>query len=409
MLTPRLPETISQLLTAIPLGLLALFSVSDRRRILVVKIAKEAILAVKLRKEFKVYVVSFRSGRQSTIGLVTAFFDDADEPLTICTPLFEDGQCEDLRETLLEPEVEVHFFDEHCRELLGYRATVSMPHQTRSVLRAAKLYPCTANLLRAMLDGLPEFFWSRIDEDDAAAITVSFGESTVPEDLFIMETRPDRNAFHGSPAVRHTTLIRPEPGQQQEWDVIDLLQRTFDPRTIFHGPLKVTDGEEIADVVIVTNKHILAVQAKDSPNTEAIANNKLSRKRATAIKNLAKALAQVRGAVRYIGSSPQLAMRCGDEDITLSVEGKKLFSLVVSKELFIDQYDDYSPMIFKTWTDTGVPCVALDYMELTQFMSHVVGEEPFFEVIERIHTVAQERGLYPRSRFGLGPQPPKIA
>lgn len=150
-------------------------------------------------------------------------------------------------------------------------------------------------------------------------------------------------------------------------------------------------------------------KAKDSPNTEAIANNKLSRKRATAMKNLAKALAQVRGAVRYIRSSPQLAMRCGDQDITLSVEGKKLFSLVVCKELFIDQYDEYSPMIFKTWTDTGVPCVALDYMELTHFMSHVAGEKSFFEVLERIHTVAQEHGLYPRSRFGLGPQSPEIA
>lgn len=409
MLTPRLPATILQLLMAIPLGLLALFSATDRRRILVVKIAKEAILAAMLRKGFKVYVVSFRSGSQSTVGLVTAFFDDADEPLTICTPLVEDGQCEDLRETLLEPEIDVHFFDEHGRELLGYRATVSMPHQTRSALKAAKFYPGTASLLRAMLDGLPEFFGSRIDEDDAAAITVSFGESTVPEDLFILETRPDRNAFYGSPTVRHTTLIRQEPGKQQEWDVIDLLRRIFDSRTIFHGPLKVTDGEEIADVVIVTDKHILAVQAKDSPNTEAIANNKLSRKRATAIKNLAKALAQVRGAVRYIRSSPQLAMRCGDEDITLSVEDKKLFSLVVSKELFIDQYGEYSPMIFKTWMDTGVPCVALDYMELIQFMSHVAGEEPFFEILERIHTVAQEHGLYPRSRFGLGPQSPKIA
>lgn len=408
MLTPRLPATILQLLLAIPLGLLALFSATDRRRILVVKMAKEAILAAMLRKEFKVYVVLFRSGSQSTVGLVTAFFDDADEPLTICTPLVEDGQCEDLRETLLEPEIDVHFFDEHGRELLGYRATVTMPHQTRSVLEAATLYPGTANLLRAMLDGLPKFFGDRIDEDDAAAITVSLGESTVPEDLFIMETRPASNAFHGSPVVRHTTLIRPEPGKQQEWDVIDLLRRTFDPSTIFHGPLKVTDGEEIADVVIVTDTHLLAVQAKDSPNTEAIANNKLSRKRATAMKNLEKALAQVRGAVRYIRSSPQLAMRCGDKDITMSVEGKKLFSLVVSKELFIDQYGEYSPMILKTWTDTGVPCVALDYMELTQFMSHVAGEESFFEVLERIHTVSQEHGLYPRSRFGLGPQSPEI-
>ena len=96
-------------------------------------------------------------------------------------------------------------------------------------------------------------------------------------------------------------------------------------------------------------------------------------------------------------------MTCGGKNMVIPTAGKELVALVVSKELFIDQYAEYSRLIAAAWTDTGVPCVAMDYMELADFTAHVVGEAPFFEVLERIHAFAQEHGQYPRSRFGLGP------
>jgi hypothetical protein len=382
---------------------MALYSPATDKRVLVVKSSKEILLASKLRKELKVYLVTFSSQGQKTLGLVTAVFDDPDEPLFIGTPLIADGACEDLREALLQPEIDIHFFDEHGRELLGYRASVTMPQATRTLLETSRFFSGTANLIRTMWDGFVTFMGDRTAEDDEAAVTVSLCESMVPEDLFIMELRPDKNAFHGSPTVRHTSLVRPEPGQLQEWDIIDLLQRSFESSSIFHGPLRPGDGHEIADVIVVTDSHILTVQAKDSPNTEEIANNKLSRKRAAALKNLTKALAQVRGAVRYLRSTPQILIRCGEKEFVLSTDGKALISLVISKELFSDQYDEYSKLIGSVAMDTGVPCIALDYMEFIQFTSHVVGAEPFFEVLYSIHTVAQECGSYPRPRFGIGP------
>lgn len=403
MLTPRLHPDVQQHLLEFPGGLMALYSPSENRRVLAIKGTKEMLLAARLRKELKVYVVTFASRGEVTAGLVTAFFDDEDEPLFIGSPLIADGTCEDLRATFLQPEIDLHFFDEHGRELLGYQASVTMPLATRRLLETVQLFPATTGLIRSMWDGLPKFMGERTSEDDEAAITVSLGQPSYSEDLFVMEVRPDRNGFHGSPSVRHTCLVRPEPGQLQEWDIIDLLQRIFKPNSIFHGPLKATDGEEIADVVVVTDTHILAVQAKDSPNTGSIANNKLSRKRATASKNLAKGLAQVRGAVRYIRSAPQLTMKCGNKEVVVRTEGRALTTLVVCKELFADQYAEYSNMIASVWSDTGVPCVALDYMELAQFTSRVDVEDVFFEVLCGIHTAGQERGQYPRLRVGLGP------
>ncbi len=403
MLAPKLNSESQRLISEFPGGLMALYSFATNKRVLVVKSSKEILLASKLRKELKVYLVTFFSQGEKTLGLVTAIFDDPDEPLFIGTPLIADGACEDLRETLLQSEIDIHFFDELGRELLGYKASVTMPQATRTLLETVRFFSGTNNLIRAMLDGFLTFMGERTSEDDAAAVTVSLGESTVPEDLFIMELRPDKNAFHGSPAVRHTSLVRPEPGQLQEWDIIDLLQRSFEPCSIFHGPLKSSDRQEIADVIVVTDSHVLVVQAKDSPNTEDIANNKLSRKRATALKNLTKALAQIRGAIRHLHSAPQLLIRCGEKEFVVSTKGKTLLSLVISKELFPDQYDEYSKLIASASVDTGVPCIALDYMEFIQFTSHVVGPGPFFEVLYKIHTVGQECGQYPRPRFGVGP------
>ena len=113
---------------------MALYSLATNKRVLVVKSSKEILLAAKLRKELKVYLVSFSSQGEKTLGLVTAIFDDPDEPLFIGTPLIADGACEDLRETLLQSEIDIHFFNEHGRELLGYKASVSMPQATRTLL-----------------------------------------------------------------------------------------------------------------------------------------------------------------------------------------------------------------------------------------------------------------------------------
>jgi len=58
---------------------------------------------------FKIYVVPVSISDNQTVGLISAFFDDEDEPLIIRTPLFEDED-DRLRQLLLCKRVDVHLF-----------------------------------------------------------------------------------------------------------------------------------------------------------------------------------------------------------------------------------------------------------------------------------------------------------
>src|ERR1700692_2685521 len=62
---------------------------------------------------------------------------------------------------------------------------------------------------------------------------------------------------------------RENPGYYQERHIAVALHRTFSGERIAINPLRADNGKEFADVIAVLDKHLLIVQAKDSPNTEA--------------------------------------------------------------------------------------------------------------------------------------------
>ena len=57
---------------------------------LIIKASKEMMLAAKMNGGFKIYVFPLKITEQNTIGMLSAFFDDVDEPLVIFTQLFAD-------------------------------------------------------------------------------------------------------------------------------------------------------------------------------------------------------------------------------------------------------------------------------------------------------------------------------
>lgn len=74
------------------------------------KVSKEIILTARLNGEFKVYLLGDEAGPASHLGLVTAFFDDPDEPLTIKSPQFAgDDLLKDLTSLLSQSEFDIYF------------------------------------------------------------------------------------------------------------------------------------------------------------------------------------------------------------------------------------------------------------------------------------------------------------
>jgi hypothetical protein len=380
-----------------PIGLLPLlFNTDEIRPKLVIKMPKEAILAAKLNRGFKIYVAPILLQHKRTVGLVTAFFDDIDEPFVISSPLFDEPGVHDLRKLLLLRAIDVHLFDENNRELLGYAADISCPAKTRGFLEGATFPPFDYDLAIYSIKQMNLWFGQRSPQDDFAAICVTFFEPLFAEDLFIQDMCPENHSYHGSKSSSFTVLERQEPGHFQECDIVKLLHRIFAPNQIYHGPLRTTDEEEIVDILVVTEAHALFIQAKDSPNTQAVLRNSLQRKKATARKNLTKAIRQVRGALRYAKSSSPMRILIGGKEATVMLAGLEIRALIVIKELFDDDYPSYSSDILSLANRTEVPCIALDYPELHMFTTHLTDAEAFFRACDNVFVKGAETGVFPR-------------
>jgi hypothetical protein len=398
MLTVFHPEAIL-LIRDIPIGIIPFHFKNDRFPTLVIKAPKEAVLASKLKQEFKIYVTPINIDNHKTIGLISAFFDNEDEPLIICTPLFEEPNTDELLKLLLSKSVNVYFFDENSTEYLGYEAKISCNTSTLSALKNSKFLPFKLSHTRSTLDQMTMWFGLRSYEDDLSAIKLSLGKSLAPEDIFILDLIPQNHLYHGSEAVSFTKLVRKEPGSYQERDIVCLLHRLFRPEQIYLNPLRVTDREEIADIIVVTEKNILLIQAKDSPNTESIIQNTVERKKATTIKNLKKAINQTKGSLRYINSNSSIKMIIDKKEKEIKIGNRTLRTLVVVKELFNDGFSIYSSLILSSVKLTKVPCIALDYSELNIYTSNLVDEFSFFEAYDRVSNYGIQNGVFPRLRI----------
>jgi hypothetical protein len=374
---------------------------------LIVKASKETLLTAKINSGFKIYVVPVIIGAHKTFGLVSAFFDTEDEPLIIYTPIFQDAVMGQLVKMVQGTNLDCHLFDEHSREVLGYACDVIVPEVTRQRLSETKVLPFQLEFAQSAHNQMQLWFALRKASDDEQAIAIDFRESLMPEDLFIMDARPDNHRFPGSPAVSFSELQREQPGAFQEQDIARLLQRLFHPEHIFLNPKRTTDNEEIADLLVITDSELIVVQAKDSPNIERVLRNSVARKKKTTVGALNKAASQVKGALRYIRSKSPLELKVGDTVVKLDVDGLEFRSLIVVKELFNDEYDEYTPLLLDVYKETDVPCVVLDYPELVSYASGL-DTEGFFAALDRVFSHGLNTGLFPRLRIWSFPEPEDV-
>lgn len=399
ILTILHPQVVS-FVQGLPIGLWPLSFKNEADPRLLIKTTKEMVLTAKVNGGFKVYVIPITLSGQETIGLISAFFDVEDEPLVIFTPLFEDEETRKLINMLKLPNLDIYFFDDHSRELLGYTCELKCSASGKDRLTNPVLRPFELDLARSAHTQLRQWFGVRTHVDDLAALSIEFGESHFADDLVILDARLDNHLYPGGPSFSFSQLEREEPGTFQEQDIARLLGRLFEPTDIYMNPLRVTDKEEIADILVVTESEIIVLQAKDSPNTENVLRNTIARKKLTAQKALMKAIGQVRGAVRYLRSTSPLKMIVGGDAIEMDISNYRVRALIVVKELFNDEYSIYSPPLIELSNDTQVPCIALDYPEL-QAYTGMSSQDKFFEAFDLVFSHGQKTGELPRLRIWL--------
>lgn len=402
MLTFLHPEILPHI-KELPFGLIPIFFNNGETPALVVKVTKETILAAKINSGFKIYLAPVNINEKKSIAVISAFFDDADEPLTVTTPLFDDEVSRDVLSIITTKSIRVHFFDELSREQLVYDAEIHTNEMTMSQINDIAFTDSSLNSAKDSLLQAAEWFGLRGVQDDQNSIDVKLTNSIYGEGFFYTDIRPDANSYHGSQGFTSAILERGEnPGQYQEQDIVQCLLSVFPSNEIYLNPLRTYDREEMCDILIITESKAIIIQAKDSPNKKEISQQNIGRKKKGILKQLKKALAQVNGAISYYGrENNTLSFYINDDLHSIDTSKLTLYSLVIVKELFNDMYDEYSKLLLGLVCEREVPCIALDYPELYQYCIYTKSEDMFFNAYNRVFNFALNNHVYPRLRFGL--------
>lgn len=382
----------------LPIGLMPVEIKADSIPKLIIKSSKELILTAKLRKEFLIYLIPYEIPGIKSVAFLAAFFDDPVHPLTTGGALIKELAGRELSKLFLSPQVDVHFFNELGWEMLAYRAEFRSTKLHRDLLRSAVLPSVKGLNQSAILTEMTNWFSATLAKDDHDAIRVVFKEKLMPEDVFHIDMSDDNHKYHGAPLVSATSLEREEPGSFQEKEIIALLHRVFPAEEIYLAPLRTYDKEEMVDILVVTEKTVLLIQAKDSPNIEKIVNNKISRKLSASRKALRAAIGQIKGAITYMRRSSDFTVLVNGIDVKLDLTGKNIYGLAVIKELFSNEYHDYTPPMLELYAKTGIPCIPLSYGEVHQYTSYIDNEKSFFEAFMKVFNHGLQSGVFPRLR-----------
>ena len=380
------PEVLKALVD-FPGGLLPMRYVGSSRMLLIAKTMREIAVTAQLRKVFRFYLVPLRAGDVHTCGLLGAFFDDHDEPLTIRTPLFDEEFTREIFRVLSLDSFDMHFFDEHNRELIGFHAENPDAAHFRTFANTTRFVPNTLEIARQFHDDMMLWFGARSTADDNAAFRINLLETLPPDDLYAQSQTP---------------------GDFNERDIEMGLHRAFSGDQVYRNPVRVDEWREFVDVLVATEKTVLLIQAKDSPVTAATLGRTINRKKATTAAHVKKAAAQLKGSINHlrIGSSIEIITDGQRWDVSMS--GREVFGLVIVKELFDLDRSACSRLVLSVYEQTDIPCLLLDYLEFQELTFYRRTEESFVGTLREFFSAAREYGQFPRSRFGLVTNGPTV-
>ena len=373
---------------------------------LIVKATKEVILTAREKNEFRIYLIRDAADSQFHLGVMTAFFDDHDEPLVIKTLLFSDDKMlEEVIQLFSMSEFEIYFFDEHNRELLGAKALNRDFERFTGEIGRAHFYEFDRSSFPSLMRRLEHGFAVRDQEDDRRAFSITIGERLYPDDLVIVDARDEAYCFNDADeTVAVTTLERDvEPGPMQERDLARMMSRVFTPEQIYLNPYRSDTDKELTDILVVTDDIFLFVQAKDSPNTASALSRSIDRKRKTTQGHIVKASAQMRGALTYAKNNDGISIKTSNGTKQLPLAGKQLVGLVVVRELFDDSFCEASAPILKLVLSLEIPVILMDYSGYHIVTQHLRDPVIFVNGLFEMLDVALENEQFPKPAWSGPP------
>jgi hypothetical protein len=365
-------------------GLLPLRLGDDELFSLVVKTQKEAILAAKMNGGFSFYLPALPSTTVMTTALITAFFDDHDQPLTIKSPLFgDDSLSHAILDILSYDEVDIYFFDEHDYEWMSFKTALEDSGSCLINKQEIGLLSYHPETTKSIHQALVSWFGQRTAEDDERAIRAVFKGALAPNDIFILDMTPEVNGYQGSSGFRHDTLTRTDPGYFQERDISTCLLRSFEPQKVIMNPRRKDTFKEILDHLVLTDDVAILIQAKDSPTTEAGISRTLERKRRSTHSQIIDAIRQINGAARYLDRESIAKLVAGGKDIEVSIGERRVIGLAIVKELFDDEGEAYAAACSKLSGLSGGGMI-MDYSSFHAFTHHFDSVGGFVRALETI-------------------------
>ncbi|WP_095063994.1 hypothetical protein [Pseudomonas sp. Irchel s3f19] len=366
--------------------------------ILIIKISKEILLTMKLRKGFKVSFVEYESNGVRAHALLTLIYDIPSEPLILTNTLYDLPQSRELIELLGQDEFQVYGFDEHDREFFGFVAKTEGIERFREVEKTLILRPRQSNVESDFEDLISTCYQTAKNNNEYNTFSIDFVSAIYPEFSCFIDTTKLVSSPSSELKPQHYTLVRKEPGDQQELDIFLLLEKIFCDDDIFLNPIKLDNGEEFCDILVITEKHVLIIQAKDSPNTEASLSTSIERKKKKTLSHLDKAIRQLTGAITHAKNNRILKFKRKDSPIEIDLLDREFVGLAIVKELFDEDRMTYMEKLIEPHRSTGTPCSVLSYMDLHTYSCYV-DSTLFFEVLGASHAEGVKRGVMLKTKF----------
>lgn len=393
MLTLLYPE-VKLLVSQLSSGLMPIRLGQDDNLSLIIKTQKEAIVAAKSNSGFAFYVPRLRSNGCTTTALITAFFDDKDEPLTIRSPLFGNhDESAALLEILTYDSVDIYFFDEQDYEWMSFGTSLSDGGSCLVGDERIQLLPYHIDTARSSLKAMSQWFSVRSPDDDRRAIQAVFTRELSRNGSVVFDMTPGANSYRGSAGFRFDSLTRTDPGYFQERDIATCLARTFASENIIINPKRKDDDKEVLDHLVLTDSVAILIQAKDSPTTESGIGRDLDRKRRATNKQIKAALHQIKGAARFLTREEIAKLVAGDLEIEVSIGQRRFIGLAIVKELFDDEGDLYTTASAELSHLSGGG-VVMDYFSLHALTFRFRSPGKFTDALETIIARTRTSGWF---------------